>query len=267
MWAALQAAGVPDNRLAAFDSCGWGGWVWQSKDDPGTFKVTGNYCHDRWCLPCGAARGRTIARNLVGLIGDSTVRFVTLTLKHSDDTLSHSITRLLRSFSRLRRFVFWRKSVVAGASFLEIKRSENGRHWHPHLHIVVTGNYVPQPQLKAAWFRVTGDSYIVDIRPCDSRDHLVWYVTKYVSKPLDNSVFDNPVTTEQAIRAMHGRRTCTTFGEWRGQNLTTESDETEWLSVAPLAELLRDAASGDAGARYVLQRLSVETISQVEPET
>lgn len=264
---ALAACDVSDKRLERFDSCGWGGWVWQAKDDPGKFKLTGNYCHDRWCLPCGAARGRTIARNLVDIIGDSTVRFVTLTLRHNDQPLSETITRLLKSFARLRRFVFWKQCVLAGASFLEIKRSEDGRHWHPHLHIVAEGNYIPHAQLKAAWYRITGDSYIVDVRPCDSRDHLVWYVTKYVSKPLDNTVFSDPATTEQAIRAMHGRRTCTTFGDWRGRDLTIQSDETEWVSIGPLSELLRDASHGDEGAHFVLSQLSVETSEPRRPET
>jgi hypothetical protein len=200
-------------------------------------------------------------------VKDKRIRFITLTLHHRDQDLHLSLKQLQSYFSRLRNTVFWRSVVTAGAAFLEIKRSSNTRGWHPHLHIVVEGKYVPHAILKAIWHRITGDSYIVDVRPVRSTGELIRYVTKYVSKPLDNSIFESTETTEQAIRAMHGKRTCTTFGTWRGRNLTIESDETEWLSVAPLAELLRDAASGDAGARYVLQRLSVETISQVEPET
>lgn len=264
---ALLSAGIGPKRIAAFDDCGWGGWVWQAKDDPGIFKVTANHCHDRWCLPCGAARGRTIARNLAEIAKDKRIRFVTLTLAHRDQPLELTLKQLGKYFSRLRRTKFWQSVVSAGAAFLEIKRSPGGTGWHPHLHIVAEGKYIPHAVLKAIWHRITGDSFIVDIRPVRSHDHLIRYVTKYVSKPLDNSIFESPETTEQAIRAMHGRRTCTTFGAWRGQDLTNESDETEWISVAPLDELIRDASAGDAGARYVLSRLSVESISPRKPET
>lgn len=264
---ALLAAGVGSKRIAAFDECGWGGWVWQDKQDPNIFKVTANHCHDRWCLPCGAARGRTIARNLATIAKDQRIRFVTLTLNHRDQPLKLSLKQLGKYFSRLRRSKFWQSVVSAGAAFLEIKRSPSTHGWHPHLHIVVTGKFIPHAMLKAIWHRITGDSYIVDIRPVRSHDQLIRYVTKYVSKPLDNSIFESPDTTEQAIRAMHGKRTCTTFGAWRGQDLTNESDETEWISVAPLDELLHDARNGDEGAKYVLSRLHVETISLGKPET
>lgn len=264
---ALMGVGVSAKRIAAFNDCGWGGWVWQDKQDPNRFKVTANHCHDRWCLPCGAARGRTIARNLATIAKDQRIRFVTLTLHHRDQPLDLSLKQLGKYFSRLRRTKFWKSVVTAGAAFLEVKRSPTTHGWHPHLHIVVTGKYIPHAMLKAIWHRITGDSYIVDIRPVRSHEQLIRYVTKYVSKPLDNSIFESPETTEQAIRAMHGKRTCTTFGAWRGQDLTSESDETEWISVAPLAELLRDARNGDEGARYVLSKLHVESISPERPET
>lgn len=265
--AALDAIGVKDKRLAAFDSCGFGGWVWQSPDDPNVYRTTGNYCHDRWCLPCGAARGRTIARNLAAIVKGKRTRFVTLTLANRKEPLADTLKALVRYFGRLRRSKFWTAAVTGGASFLEVKRSKDGKSWHPHLHIVVEGKFLHQGTLKAIWYKITNDSFIVDVRAVHCEDELIQYVTKYVSKPLDKSIFSDADTTEQAIQAMHGKRTCTTFGTWRGQDLTTVEDDTEWISVGPLAELIREAKNGDAGARHVLSRLHVVSTSPGRPET
>jgi hypothetical protein len=192
---------------------------------------------------------------------------VTLTLAHRDQPLEDSLQQLGKYFSRLRRSKFWTAAVDGGAAFLEVKRSRSGRAWHPHLHIVVEGKYLHQGTLKAIWHKITGDSFIVDVRAVSDRDQMIRYVTKYVSKPLDNSVFADHETTVQAIRAMHGKRTCTTFGTWRGHDLTLQSDEAEWISVGPLPELIDQAARGDADARFVLARLSVETLESRRPET
>lgn len=265
--AALVSAGIGDKRIAAFDGCGHGGWVWRSEQDPNVFKVTADHCHDRWCLPCGAARGRAIARNLAEIVKDKRIRFVTLTLARRNAPLKDTLKNLGNYFGRLRRSKFWQAAVTGGAAFLEIKRSKDGAGWHPHLHIVAEGKYLHQGTLKAIWHRITGDSYIVDVRAVKNTDQLVRYVTKYVSKPLDSSIFNDHATTVQAIEAMHGRRTCTTFGAWRGQDLTTVADDTEWISVGPLSELLTQAAQGDEDARFVLARLSVESIGPRTPET
>lgn len=264
---AFLRLGLPEKRIARWDECGIGGWVWQSVENPGQYKVTGTCCHDRWCLPCGATRGRTIARNVHAHVDDKLIRFVTLTLAHRDQPLKQSVKDLQSYFVRLRRTKFWLENVTGGAAFLEVKLAEDGNHWHPHLHMLVETQWLEQSILKAIWHKITGDSWIVDVRPCESKKHLVWYVTKYVSKPLDSTIFTREATIDEAIEAMHGRRTCTTFGAWRGLDLTEPDEESEWISVGPLSELIAQASNGDAGARHVISRLPVDSLSPRRPET
>ena len=246
-------------RVERFGACGTGAWVWQSATEPGRYKITADYCHDRWCLPCGRSRGRTIARNLAAYLDNKRLRFVTLTLRHRDEPLTDSLDRLYVSFGRLRRCRDWRAAVDGGVAFVEIKHGLDDSTWHPHLHILVEGRYLPHASLKAHWLRITEDSYIVDIRAVRSHDHLVRYVTKYVSKPLDSSVYATDATLCEAMRAMHGRRTCLTFGTWRGLDLTEDDDDTEWISMGPLGIVIDEARAGDIDAQAAIIGLRLET--------
>jgi len=184
---------------------------------------------------------------------------ITLTLRHRDESLRDSLDRLYKSFGRLRRVNDWKAAVVGGVAICEIKHGLDGHTWHPHLHIIVEGKYLPHADLKTHWLRITEDSYIVDIRPVRSTEHLLNYVTKYVSKPLDSSVYATDETLTDAMQAMHGRRTCLTFGSWRGLDLTAHDDETEWESIGPLSDLLELARDGDPDAQHAILNLRLET--------
>lgn len=245
-------------RLERFQRCGTGAWVWRSATDPIHYRITADHCHDRWCLPCGRSRGRVIARNLSAWLGHKQLRFITLTLRHRDEPLADSLDRLYKSFSKLRRCKDWQAAVDGGAAFLEIKHGLDNRTWHPHLHIIAEGRYFQHAKLKAAWYRATGDSYVVDIRPVRSAEHLLHYVTKYVSKPLDSSVYATDDTLQEAMIAMHGRRTCLTFGNWRGLDLTDDKDETEWESIGPLSIVIEHAREGDPDSLHAVLSLHLE---------
>lgn len=246
-------------RLERFETCGTGAWVWRSATDDGHFKITADHCHDRWCLPCGRTRGRTIANNVLAYIQFKRLRFMTLTLRHRDEPLADSLDRLYNSFTKLRRSKDWRRYVNGGAAFVEIKHGLDRKTWHPHIHAIVEGRYYPHELLKAGWLKVTGDSYVVDIRPVTSDEHLLHYVTKYVSKPLHGSVYATEDTLQEAIIAMHGRRTCLTFASWRGLDLTTHDDATEWLSIGPLSIVMDQARAGDVAAQQAIIGLNLET--------
>ena len=256
---AFASLHLPDTRRTNFACCGEGAWVWQSPDDPTHYKLSGNYCHDRWCLPCGAARGRTIARNAMAYVAGRQLRFLTLTLRQVQAPLREHIDRLTDCFARLRRSRFWRDNVAGGMAILEVKHGAQAGTWNAHYHVLVEGKYLPHAIIKAMWHRITGDSYVVDIRAVGSTDAAAHYITKYVSKPLDRSVFRDEATLREAISAMHGKRTLSTFGAWSGLSLTSEDTDAEWISIGPLAELQRDAHSGDAAAKQILLSLHRET--------
>jgi hypothetical protein len=254
----LKAMRPDSNRLDRFANCGSELHV-QYSESREQFRLVGNFCHDRFCLPCCSARSRKIAAILAEFVKDRRIRFITLTLRHSRTTLKDQVDRLLRSFKELRRRGFWKGSTVGGAYFLEVKYKPGTCTWHPHLHVLVEGAWVDQKTLSQEWLSVTGDSFIVDVRAVKSREELVNYVCKYASKPLDPSLFEDGAPLSEAIDALAGRRLCSTFGTWRGLVLEPEDDgPDDWIPVGSYRQLCDDARSGDEDALNLLRKLAPE---------
>ena len=245
VYSALLAVGVPTSRLDRFRCCGANAWVLRSRTNPEQYKIASDRCHDRFCIPCANLRSRTIAANVRFSLSGKPARFVTLTLADDDDAPEATIRKLVSCFSRLRARKLWKRTQEGGCCFVEIKRSSNADRWNVHLHIITEGRYMPQNELSKAWKAITGTSYIVDIRAVKNAEHAAKYVTKYASKPMDPSVTRNPNHLAAAVRALTGRRLCTTFGTWRGMTLTAEPTDDVWEAVAPLAEVIERAARGD----------------------
>jgi len=102
---------------------------------------------------------------------------LTLTVKGGAD-LSERLEHLTTSWRKLikkRRKVRSASSrntggevskVEGGRYAVEIKRGSGSGQWHPHLHaVVLTAAPLDADQLAAEWHKVTGDSFIVDVRP------------------------------------------------------------------------------------------------------
>jgi len=248
-WLSLNRLHVNNARLVRFANCGSGAWLERSHD--GTdLRVRCNRCHDRWCPACSAERARTLLARLREKLDLTHCRFMTLTLRHSNTPLTAQIDRLYRSFALLRRRADFRAHITGGAAFFEAKISDKDGLWHPHLHVMIEGTWWAQKELVAAWYAITGDSTICDIRAIGDDDGTAKYVTKYVTKPAHDSVYRDPDRFDELVSALNGRRLCMTFGSWRGFKLNeTPDDPTEWHAVAPLADLAARAKSGDADAQ------------------
>ncbi len=263
VWRALQDIHASPSRLDAFEECGNDAWVLESATNPGEYRIASNKCHDRFCGPCGGERSRVIAQNVVRRLGRDPARFLTLTLRARSEPLSDTITRLYKSFSRLRTLKLWRKSVTGGVAFLEVKRSRSGPWWHVHLHAIIQGRFINKTKLSRAWERVTQDSFMVDIRLIRNNADATHYVAKYASKPLDPTTTREHNALVEAIEALRGRRLCTTFGTWRDFVLTETPDADEWIAVAPLKEILQDASNGDGTAQAILDALERPSLCRI----
>jgi len=249
---AMQCAGVPLPRLVAFESCGAHARVLQSLDDQSRYRIAGSYCHDRFCLPCGQERARTIARNTLEILDGRPCRFITLTVRAAGLDLASAIEHLRASFCRLRRTAEWRSHVDGGAAFLELKWIGSSQRWHPHYHMLVEGKYFPHELLKQLWKQSTGDSDIVDIRYVRDERKITRYVVKYASKPIGHDLIADEDRLVEVILALKGKRLCLTFGTWRGYRLAVVNTEGAWIDVGDLDTWIARAASGDAIARKVL---------------
>lgn len=230
---------VTRERLQRFIGCGRRAWVMQHKDDPKRFKFVTDTCHDRFCVPCGRHRATIISENLARLLDNSRYRFLTLTLRSSDAPLANQLDRLIKGFRRLRQRCFWKERVTGGAAFFEVNWNPDTQRWHPHLHVLLAGDFVPQPMLKAAWLDITGDSKIVDIREIKRRADVIWYCCKYSTKPLHHSVVHQPQELRIAINALCDRKLINPFGTWSKWALLKPPSDDEWHVYAHLDDAIR----------------------------
>jgi hypothetical protein len=249
----IKAVQPTGNRVDAFANCGSAAFV-QVNEDGGELRISANYCHDRLCLKCGQARARIIANATTTHCEGKLVRFATLTLRHSQTPLKDQLDRLRVCFNRLRERQFWREHVTGGIAFVEIKWLPATRMWHPHLHLLVETKWLPQAELSTNWHAVTGDSFIVDVRPIKSAEEATRYVCKYASKPMESSVYKDPAALTELALAVKGSRLYSKFGTWHGVELEPDpAVEQRWISLGRLADLLHDARSGDADAQRLLE--------------
>lgn len=257
--AALEALNVPRSRLDRFDQCGSDAWVAQASDNPDRLAVVCNRCHDRFCQPCAASRGRTIAANLAVHVQHADTRFITLTLRSTTEPLRDLLDALGKAWRDLRRTKLWRTTQDGGAAFIEITRGRRGDRWHVHLHIIVQGRYIPRAALSAAWLTCTGTSHIVDVRRVGQTDKLqaqvVRYVTKYASKGLDFSKIKDPDLLQEAIAALRGRKLVQTFGNLTPWNLTKPQTRTTWIRLITLHRLIEEAKDQHRAAIIMLAKL------------
>lgn len=244
------------NRLQAWDCCGAQAMLHWHKSGQWVL-CQAFYCHDRFCYPCSKARSRLISENLSRKIKGSGVRFITLTLTSDRTPLNKQIDRLYRCFKTLRGDEWWSKNVTGGAAFLEVTFNPLLQMWHPHLHPIVQGNYLPQDVLSRKWLAITGNSPIVHIKLVPCSDTVASYVAKYAAKGMDDSVFTDTDKLQEWLISSCGRRLCATFGDWRGWKLTeaTPLDMSEFRPAGSLTHVTQQAALGEKWAINTLNVL------------
>lgn len=250
--AAMIDAHLPYHRLAAWDACGADYWLLRNRKDPTLYKIIPDTCKNRLCVPCQRERAVHLATNVAKAVGSDPIRFVTLTLRSSEAPLREQLSRLLLSFRRLRQTPLWKQRVTGGAAFLELTLNHTSLLWHPHLHVLVQGSYLPQPLVKAQWMQITGDSHIVDIRLCRDTKTAAQYVTKYAAKPYDHQVTFDSHQLLELVQALAHRKTVITFGTWRKLKLLAKDTDPDWELICHSAEIRFHAACGNSKANQAL---------------
>lgn len=248
IWEAMDCPEISENRRAAFAACGSSAWIVRHPDHPDRLAVRSCHCHDRFCIPCAREHGFLIASNVTKYAQYKRIRFITLTIRHSDLPLSDQIDKLIADFRKLRKSKLWTSRTTGGCSFLEVKLAEDNEHWHPHLHILQEGRYIPHQALSSEWRRITLTSFVVHIAEPKGRHEVVKYVTKYASKPLGMSLTLHADKLSEALLELCHRRMMTTFGVWRGFKLTEKPESIDWIVVAPLSDVLLKALQGEPWA-------------------
>jgi len=148
---------------------------------------------------------------------------ITLTVKNGSDLLerySHlvnSLKKVTRGRSRAlsgSRNVTEFSKVQGAVGTYEFTNKKNG--WHPHVHIIALCEEMPnQKTLSSEWLKITGDSFIVDVRPIGNPEEPIKgfaevfkYALKFSDLTLDQQVF--------AAMALQGKRLLFSLGLFRG---------------------------------------------------
>lgn len=189
------------------------------------------------------------------------LRFLTLTMAHSDTPLVEQLDRLYDAYRNLRRTEAWKRHVVGGIATVEVERNEETGEWHPHLHVLIDGTYWDHASIKATWHAVTGDSFIAWIKAVPSRRKVANYIAKYASKPGKSDEWPHHAIRE-FVTAMHRRRVVIATGNMHGSKIDCDN-ETERDKVTdqriPLHALERRTQLGCVRASVVLTALAQQS--------
>lgn len=270
--ALFELVEIPERRRLAFCTCGADAYVEQEfsaiHNQSIGFRVRSNKCHDRFCVPCSNERSYRIKNSLLQhMYKRPNMSLITLTLKASTDDLTQVLDRITAAFKKLRNSPLWKKACVGGCSIIETKIGTNGESWHLHYHVLAETKYIKKEELSELWLKITGGSYIVDIKRVGSHGGAVGYITKYITKAADPSIVNSPRHLHEAIVGFAGRRLVTTFGSWRGLQLMEDNDYAEtqtayptvWRTVGSLHDIINASLSGNLDSIKILRALRSPT--------
>lgn len=218
-------------KTERFAECGSSHWLFQSRTEPGTYRVAPGCCHSRWCLPCAQARANAIAQNVLAAVRGKTIRLLTLTIKPVNNDLTACVDKLIRSYKLLRRTDQWKAHVTAAMAFVEVTHNEQAQTWHVHMHALTEGKFWAQSDVQNTWVTITGDSRVVDIRLVRNPVVAARYVCKYVTKPIGATALRQPILLDAAIAALHGRKLVIATGGWKTMKLTAPPHPTNWKPI------------------------------------
>lgn len=173
---------------------------------------------------------------------------VTITIKNGEDLAERyrHLTGCMKRMKQARRdhlkapqknkHVEAAKAVGAVGSY-EFKRGKGSGLWHPHVHMVWLCHEAPDAgKLSAEWLALTGDSYIVDVRPFhDQEDILGGFleVFKYAVKFSDLPLADN----WHGYETLRHRNLIFSLGAFRGVEVPEDLSDIQ-LDDEPFVELL-----------------------------
>jgi hypothetical protein len=171
---------------------------------------------------------------------------VTLTVKDGPDLMERfnhlkfsvmKMTELRKEAGRDRRGLLEMNKALGGVSSYEVKKGKNSEEWHPHYHATWLCKEQPyETKLSEEWEEITGDSFIVDVKPFDSGQDIIkgfLEVFAYSLKLSTLTLEDN----WEAFQKLQRTRFINSFGVFRGVQVP-EALEDEPIENEPFIELL-----------------------------
>lgn len=233
--------------------------------ETGQVKCSFETCGTRLCPHCAKRYRARISERILealGTVRKNSWRLITLTIASSELRLRDQIAFLKESFRRLRQTAIWDSTQMFGYAVVELSINRETQLWHPHLHILSKGKYIPQKRLSQQWCVASKGSMIVDVRPVKSGRKAARYVSKYMGKaPEIEDMQDAQELMIEYVDALRGTHLLFSFGP---KCMVTTKDvpteippaESGWETLGPLTAILKLAATGDGPASHIISRLS-----------
>lgn len=185
------------------------------------------YCRDRLCPTCMRRRASKVRSRLCGLVASMNApRFLTLGERDNDDPLKSRMDRITAALRRFRRTDTWKRHVRGGVMVWEVTRNVEKGTWHPHVHLIIDGEFWPFEQLYAAWNACLGHTGSAKIEACHDRHRSARYLAKYLAKDAEVAFWPRETIREFAD-GMHRRRLIATFGSCHKVNVDLCDEEKE----------------------------------------
>lgn len=222
-----------------------------------------NFCKNHLLCPLCAIRRASKMTNeywhrlMIIQASDSEIRpfFVTLTVKNCED-LKECFNHIKQAYTKMvnfrkesirgrRKFIEMNKAL-GGVMAYEVKRGKNSGLWHVHIHAVWLCKERPyETLLSKEWQEITGDSFVVDVRPINDVTgfiEVLSYAVKFSTMTIEDNFY--------AYRFLRKKRLINSFGIFRGVDIP-EDLEDEPLEDLPYIEMLYAYVYGSG---YRLQR-------------
>jgi len=246
------------NTIQALDRCAKEQVVMRRNEKLLTFP---SLCRQRICPICSFFKAVKLKRKLK----DTILRLhhpllLTLTLKQSGEGLDVQARRIKKCFQLLRDRKFFRDACRSGFYVLEYTFNPQAVTWHVHLHCVLDSHFILQKVVSQAWRKITGDSFIVDIRRC-LPEH-AGYLAKYVAK---NGTFLPP--KEKLMDYLSAVKSVRMFGSWGGLKIEEETilDMDDCEVVGLWSDIRARAERGDPDAVSIVIELAVQLGIPIPP--
>lgn len=203
--------------------------------------VAQNSCACRLCAHCAHRRAGVMGRRIKTLTEDKTeLRYVVLA-ERSCKNLKKGILSLFKGWNSLRRSVRWKGKVIGAIAVLEVTYNKKERTFHPHLNVLIEGEYFPFAELNFAWKKATkGNGQTTHIQQANEGTirELVKYTMKVAERDENGKlqlILDDPSVLDEYLAAVYGVRLVRSYGSFR--KLKTADEE------APNEEECPDCAS------------------------
>lgn len=265
---ALPSLDLTEKHRDRFQACGSDAWI-QYSQSASRYRVVASSCKLKWCPFCARARAKKVAesiRRLLDTAPRNDWRFVTLTARHTDQPLIEQLKKLKTAFRRMRQRKAWRHHVHYGIAVIETTWNDGTKRWHPHLHLLIAGEYFPKRIIRSEWLASTRNSFIVDIRSLYDADSAATYIAKYLGKPPSDAILGNLEILNEWMQANVASKRIIRFGKAPETAPPPEADDgiADWEPVHRLGDIIAQAQQGNAYAKKIMAILTEKDNAQTE---